>query len=541
MKKILATTLLFFGIQSVTFGQGATVTLGPEMKDVKKSGLITNIIGKDNDGVYINRAITKVIIAIAKSIYTIESYNLNFEKTNSAILEKKEKEKGITHNHLFEINLKNKLYSVDTKKDLNNKTKTFTVEEINKTSLLPEGNEKTLAEYSFEDGNKRNSGNFGFNQSYDSSKVLIYYALPEIKDQPQKFGMQVYNDDFKEVWKKEIELPYNDELCDIVDYRVGNDGNVYLLAKVYEEKHNEKKQGEVNYKFHVFYYSKNDKDTYDMPIDSKSKFFNEMTLSINNNNEVVCVGLYSSENQIYYSTNPSTKRDKNEGTFYLRIDSKTHKVVAETMKPFSELMQEDEDNNDSDKKKQRKQDRIFMNYDFRNIIHKEDGGVIVVAEQFYIHTVTTTTRSSSGVTTTKTTFYYHYNNILVLNIDKNGKYIWQKFIPKKQVSTDDGGYLLSFALLPKGDNLYFFYNTTPFKKTKSGEETKRPIRREGMGVLSMYVLNKDGELSERQDLINKKESKVYMVPKGALQVSDNEIIFYGTTTKLNRLAKITIN
>ncbi|NCA22695.1 MAG: hypothetical protein EBS86_16375 [Crocinitomicaceae bacterium] len=59
--------------------------------------------------------------------------------------------------------------------------------------------------------------------------------------------------------------------------------------------------------------------------------------------------------------------------------------------------------------------------------------------------------------------------------------------------------------------------------------------------MSMYVLDKNGELSERQDLINKKESKVYMVPKGALQVSDNEIIFYGTTTKLNRLAKITIN
>ena len=539
MKKILATTLLFFGIQSVLFGQEAKVELGPEMKDVKKNGLITNIIGKDNDGVYINRKISKVIVAFVKTIYTIESYNLNLEKTNSAVSEDKDKEKGITHSHLFEINLKNKLYSVDSKKDLNNKIKTLTVEEINKTSLLPEGDEKTLAEYSFEEGNKRNSGSFGFIQSYDSSKVLIYYDLPLVNDEPQKFGIQVYNDEFKELWKNEIELPYNDELCDVVSYRVGNDGNVYILAKVYEEKHREKKRGEVNYEFHVFYYSKNDKDTYDMPIDSKSKFFNEMTMTINNNNEVVCVGLYSSESQSYYAKTAST-RDINEGTFYIRIDSKSHKVVAETLKPFSEIMPEDEDNNDSDKQKKRKQDRIFMDYDFRNIIQKEDGGVIVVAEQYYIHTVTTTTRSSTGVTTTKTTYYYHYNNILVLNIDKNGNFIWQKIIPKKQVSVDDGGYLLSFALVPKGDNLYFFYNTTPFKKTKSGEETKRPVRREGMGVLSMYVLNKDGELSERKDLINKKESKVYMVPRGALQVSDSEIIFYGTTTKLNRLAKITI-
>jgi hypothetical protein len=514
MKKFIAGTFLFFGLQSALFGQGAAVELGPKVKGMKRTSAV-EIIGKDEEAIYVNQ----MYFSFLSLKFVRESYNLNMEKTNSVQIDLKKTNNRVVKKLFGTILLKDKMFSLFSNTDLNNKINTLEIDEIDKSTLLPEGNEKTLAEISFEEGNKRNTGGFGYSQSHDSSKVLVYYYMPYEKGQPQKFGMHVYNDEFEEIWKKEIELPYDDDLFDIVSYCVGNDGNVYVLGKVYEEKHRDKKRGEVNYKYHVFYYTNNENDTYDVPIDSKSKFFNEISMSLNNNNQVICVGLYS-----------TSLGGVSEGTFYLRIDSKTHKVLADTQKEFSELM--DDNNNYSERKRKRKQDRVYRNYEFRQIIQKEDGGIIVVAEQYYVVVVTTTTKSSTGGTTTKTTYYYHYDNILVLNIDKNGKFLWQKIIPKNQVSADDGGYYSSFTLAVKDDNLYFLYNTS---------KKKFFLFRDPKDLLSLFVLDKEGELSEKSDIIDKKDSKVYMVPKTGVHIADNEIYMFGRGRRTNRFAKITID
>ena len=54
MKKILATTLLFFGIQSAVFGQGAAVELGPKVKGMKRTSAV-EIIGRDEEAIYVNQ------------------------------------------------------------------------------------------------------------------------------------------------------------------------------------------------------------------------------------------------------------------------------------------------------------------------------------------------------------------------------------------------------------------------------------------------------------------------------------------------------
>jgi hypothetical protein len=527
MKKILTTSLLFFGIISTFFGQ--KVTLGPELKDIKR-GYLSNIIGKDENGIYVQRVSLSRSVFFGSSNYTLESYNMNMEKVNSVPFDYKSKDDKIITQQLNTFILNNKMYIINTKTDLNSKMNSLEVEEINKSSLLSEGNTKTLAEYSFEEGSKNNKGNYRITLSNDSTKLLVYYNFPYEKEQTQRFALHVFNKDFKELWKNEIELPYNSDLFDVHDFSVGNNGNVYLLGKVYEENRRERKKGEVNYKYHIIYYSSDKKEAIDLELDSKGKFFNEISMTVNNNNQVVCVGLYTSEfNRV------------SEGTFYLRVDSKSHKTEVTTFKEFSELMQEDEEDKDlSDKKQKRNQDRIYRNYDFRRVIQKEDGGIIVVAEQYYVVERTTTTTTSGGARTTTTTFYYHYDNILVLKIDKNGEFVWQKIIPKQQVTTNDGGYFLSFTLAEKGDDLYFLYNTTLLKKNKAGEDTKRFSRKDFLSRLSIYKLDKDGNLSEKTDLLNKNETKVMMVPKNGLQISENEVIMFGKSPKANRFALINL-
>lgn len=528
MKKIVATSILIFVFQSLILGQ--SISLGPEMKNLKNS-YGAEILGKDEDGFYVQRLTYTKNISIfslkLKYNYVLESYDMNMEIINSVPKPEDKKEARVITEQLTNLMLKDKLYVFNTITDLNEKTYSLEIDEIDKTSLFPLDEPKKLAEISYEEGSKRNKGGFNLSVSNDSSKILVYSIFPYEKGQMQKFKLQVYDNKINELWSNDVELPYNEELFDVVDLEVGNDGNVYLLGKVYEEKHREKKRGEVNYQYHIIYYEKDNLSGVDTEIDSKSKFFNEISMSVNNKNQVICVGLYTSDINAV-----------SEGTFYLRLNSKTHKNEVITFKEFSELL---EDNGtDSERKKKRKQDKLYKDYFFRNIIQKEDGGIIVVAEQYYVVVKTTTSTSSSGHTTTRTTYYYHYDNILVLNIDKNGKFIWQKIIPKKQVSVNDLGYYLSFTLATKGEDLYFIYNTTIYKKNRSGKETSRFKRKNYMKNLSIYKLDKNGELSEKTDLLDRKADKIMMVPKNGMQVSENEILMFGKLGRINRFALINI-
>jgi hypothetical protein len=129
---------------------------------------------------------------------------------------------------------------------------------------------------------------------------------------------------------------------------------------------------------------------------------------------------------------------------------------------------------------------------------------------------------------------------MVLNIDKNGKFIWQKIIPKKQVSLNDGGYFLSYNLAVKGTDLYFIYNGTKYKKKKSGEDSKRYARRDYLRFLTVLKLDKDGELSDKVELLDRRETKMLVVPRQGKQISDNEVMLFGKSRKYNQFGLINL-
>ena len=62
---------------------------------------------------------------------------------------------------------------------------------------------------------------------------------------------------------------------------------------------------------------------------------------------------------------------------------------------------------------------------------RTDGGIILIAEQYYVMVYTTT--STNGVMTTH--YEYYYNDIIIVNINSHGKIVWNKKIPKSQVSS----------------------------------------------------------------------------------------------------------
>jgi len=78
-------------------------------------------------------------------------------------------------------------------------------------------------------------------------------------------------------------------------------------------------------------------------------------------------------------------------------------------------------------------------------------------------------------------------------------------------------------------------------KKKDGTESAFYWSWNQMRKLSMYKLDKDGFLSGKTNILDRKEEKMMMVPKSAIQINDNEMLIHGKYLSKNRFGIIELD
>jgi len=515
MKKLFVLFLVSGFSITILFGQSrsdaADVQWGNEIKAAKKSTL-SNLIGSDKDGIY--------ALFSASPHYYIAKYDLNLNQILVSPIEfdkidKTEKGAEFEYITMFydQIFL---FYSIDDKKA---KVNTLYVRSVDKSSLAINNDKQKVCEITFE--KKRNDGSFNFLFSEDHTKMMMYYNLPYQKGEPEQFGYQVYNKGMELLWEKRITLPYKDELFHIEKNRVDNNGNAYLLGTLYKEKAISKRKGKPNYEYHILSYTNKGERENEYTVSLKDKFITDMQIGVTKTGDIICGGFYSSKGT--YSI---------KGTFYLKVDANSKEIKNENYKEFEKDFLEQF----MSEKKADKGNELYE-YDLDKIVLREDGGAVLIAEQYFVQIVTTYS-TVNGVTTSYTTYYYYYNDIIVININSDGSIAWAKKIPKKQVSTNDGGFYSSYAVSITKDKLYFIFNDNPknLNNTTDKLNNYRPGNKESLTVL--VSVDGNGEI-EKEALFNVTEAETIIRPKVCEQTNPNEMIIYGQKGKMQRLAKIT--
>lgn len=515
MKKILF-ILLTFNFLGNLKAQEISAKLGPEQKD-SKHGFLMGFAGSDENYFY---AIRLSINGIVSRTFLLEKYNKQLELIVSQPLEVYGKEKREVFNLESVILLQNRMFAISSLQNLNDKVNTYQAIEIDKVSMLPTDNKIDLATVSFENKNRFNSGNFSLDFSSDSSKILVTYMLPYEKGSPEKFGFKVYDKNFSYIWGNDVELPYEDQLFAMSNFTVDNQGNVYLLGKVYEKVAKEKRREEVNYQYHVFAYSSGKTEPFEYIIDSRSNFFNEIKFTVNDKNEIICFGYYSKELNM-----------ASDGTFYLKLDTKTNKVITEKLISFRDYFES---------KGIFQKNNFYGDYKFKQFIQNSDESSTLVAEQYRVELRVTTSTDQNGRTKTSSTYYYHYDNIMVLKFDKDGNILWIRVVPKIQDTRDEGGTYMSYSFFHKNDKVYLFFNQPKVLEKKNGEKSRVYKSSNKYALLNGYSVDSNGNLSERTTLFDKNETKVVFTPLNYLAISDKHLIMFGRAKKVNRFAEITI-
>jgi hypothetical protein len=175
-----------------------------------------------------------------------------------------------------------------------------------------------------------------------------------------------------------------------------------------------------------------------------------MQFSFDNKGNIICGGFYSDKGTTTM-----------KGAYFFTIDFTTKAIVKKSFKEFGvEFLTQnltEREKEKVEKKLEKGKEVEEYAYKLDDLILREDGGLVLVGEQAY--SVTTTHYSSSGMSYKETRYYY--NDIVVVNISPEGEIEWGTKIPKRQMTTNDGGYFSSYLMVVLKDKLYFIFNDCP--------------------------------------------------------------------------------
>jgi hypothetical protein len=508
---------------SATGQLAPNVRWGTEFKASSRSSL-NDIVGFDGNGIYaINER-----FGFSSTAYTLTHYDSKFSPGKSLDLDIKEGGKNCKVELILQLNKKLFLFSSysNSKTDKN----TLSYQEIDRSTLQLEQTKHKIAEVDFSGESRYNDGNYRVRVSRDSSKVIVFYDRPFRKNEPEAFGFTVLDDNLQTLWSKDVTLPFEDGLCDLESFRVDNDGDVYLLSLIYNEKRKSKRKGLPNYKYQIFAYRDQGETLNQYPVELSDRFLTDMQIEVLGNKNLICAGFYSSKGTFSI-----------RGTFFLTIDAKSKDITTKSFKEFgidfiTQNMTEGEAARTKKKEEKGEENELFE-FDLDKLLVGKDGSAVLIGEQYYKRVVTYT-RMINGIPIMTSTTHYYYNDIIAVKVDREGQIQWAEKVAKRQHTTQDGGFYSSYTMAIVKGNICFIFNDNP-KNVEKGGSGK--IANYGGGKVSLVVmvsLDASGKQT-RKPLFRSLDAVVIVRPKVCEQITNNEIILFGQRKKTQQFASVT--
>ncbi|MEM6317560.1 MAG: hypothetical protein AAF960_07805 [Bacteroidota bacterium] len=405
--------------------------------------------------------------------------------------------------------------------------------------------------------NAYQEGGFRSHISKDTSKILVYAMLPRKKRQPERFSLQVFDHLMNPLWSKEITLPFNDDNFAVEEYRVDNEGNVYMLGVIYEDKSKFRRSGKPTYQYTLLAYRKNGEEVKEYKVNLGDKFITDLTYRVARNGDLVFSGFYSDKGT--YSV---------KGTYFFRLNPETKEISNKSLKAFDfKFLTQYMSPNKREKAQKanrsgnkNKAPELYQ-YALDELILRSDGGAVLVAEQYFVEQRFDNNRFNDPYgfggfyggrlgwnrwnrwnnpywagNFQDQTYFYNYNDIIVVNIKPTGEIEWTARIPKQQVTTNDGGYFSSYAMSIVRDKFYFVFNDNP--KNYDPNTGNKLFNYNGRNsVITLAEVNKDGGVAINP-VFDNREAGITTRPKICQQVGRNEMLIYGERGRTYRFGSL---
>jgi hypothetical protein len=305
-----------------------------------------------------------------------------------------------------------------------------------------------------------------------------------------------------------MQMPYDDRRDAFSDFFVDNDGT-FIFAKSIKDG-----SRELVSKLFLFTKTPLSDQFNENELPLNKTYLDEVTLKVDNVNKRYLL------NSFYYNQ----KRGNIDGLYTAIWDKQANKLLVQNMAEFSDSMKREAKSDGSIR-------FAYNDFFIRNVVLKKDGGFILSAEDFssqsrsnpwnrmdylygypYISSYDYYLYSRSSdwyyyrPRNTNSLTRYYYNNIVIMNIDKDGKLVWTNVIRKDQYDDGDDNFL-SYQIMNAGGELHFLFN-----------ELERRDQ-----LISDQSIDPDGKLTRNPTLKSLDKGYQFM-PRFAKQVSAKQII-----------------
>ena len=225
-----------------------------------------------------------------------------------------------------------------------------------------------------------------------------------------------------------------------------------------------------------------------------------------------------------------------KGVFNFNINLSDEKIALSDISPFSnelnfifETMKKENNRND------------YIKFKVRDINYNSDGGYTFISE-YYDNYITTNT-DSKGFTQAVENYLYH--DILITNINANGKINWITRIPKKQHIKNPYDNKISYNYISVGKNLYIVYNDNaknlPLYDSNPNIDISK-LKNIGLfgSALILVKVTSQGDFT-REPLFNLKDKRSCELVQNSI-LRGEELLFFSWDKKSNfNLARLKVN
>ena len=478
------------------------VIYGKEIKN-NKSEPISKVLGADESGCY--------VLGKSGDEITIYYYSkkLTLVRKKMTVLV----DKGITYEYIGVYELGDQFVLLTSYVDKKNKVSYLYSHALNKERLTFSAPNQLLA-ISYV-GFKRNQyPQFNVGSSANLNYLLITSDLPRAGENATRLGMLMLNKNMNVDWRKDsLDIKNNNPYMAKNTVKVGDNGNVYLLAEIIEKV----PLGSLpKKKFQIQVYKKETDLTEVSPVDMGNKVVNDVTFNYTKDGRFHIVGLYTGKNGFQ------------KGVINIVMDADNLKVLSKTETDFpadfiAQHMREKEKRKFI-KRSGKGKEIGFSFLQLDRLIENENGSVTMIAEEYrYFQNCYTDFYGAPRCTDN-----YVYGNILVMKFNLVGQVEWMDLVPKYQHTTNDGGYYsgYSFSKLKDGA-INLIFNDSP--KNNYYEETTdfyNWVRTSDRTDIVVYNIEEEGKVN-RFVLLRGSVEDVMLRPNLSKQLNDNEVIILG--------------
>jgi len=361
-------------------------------------------------------------------------------------------------------------------------------------------------------------------RSSDRSKLLVYYDLPFEKEGFDRFGVNLYDEDMNLMWKKEVDLPYADELFVINERLLADNGDVFVAGKLWKEK-SEREKKEVNYRYKLFTLTESGTkfSEYDLSLDGR--FVSNLYVELNDVGELICTGFYRNQN----TTGAN-------GSFFVKVNRESKQITHKNFHEFDEAFILEDMRRREKKKAEKRSDKGkeigISQLKIDDFIRDGEGGGVLVGERQWIDV---RTRTSNG---RRTTYYvYNHHDIVLVKINPDGNIAWNARVPKEQITTNSN-FGSSYVSAVVGSKLYFIFNDHPDNMMYNGDGDLAPMNFR-KNYAAMVEVDSDGRVF-RRTLFNEGRGKnLVLMPLSSEQIEDKELLLFSMRGKRKQFMKLT--